>query len=141
MGVRPVHEWRIYLDASAEIYVVVDEIDYRYFSKWKWNCHKTSQRHWGKKGTKRYARRSQSNGKRYKPPIYLHVAIMKRTGEPPPTELHTLVDHEDGDEFNCRRYNLRWVTPSQNSLNRKNRKRRVKDEHAPQAPTPEPIPF
>ena len=109
------HEHRIYLDDRAALYVVVDAEDYSYFSQWKWHVNELHPR---RNGTKRYACRSQSNGRRSGPKLYLHVEIMRRTGVLPPTPAHRLVDHRDGDEFNCRRVNLRWATVRMNNLNK-----------------------
>lgn len=109
------HEFRIYGDDMAQTWVVVDEIDYHWAIKWKWHFNKP---HKNRAGKKEYLRRSASNGKRYLPPIYLHVEVMKRTGKAPPSELHLFVDHRDGNEFNCRRSNLRWATASLNAKNR-----------------------
>lgn len=105
---------RIYLDDSAETFVTVDEIDYFWAVNWRWHINKP---HAGRKGNKQYACRSQSNGKRYLPKLYLHVEIMKRTGVFPPTPNFVLVDHRNGDEFNAQRSNLRWATPKMNRLN------------------------
>jgi hypothetical protein len=71
-------------------------------------------------GRKFYAVRSahrQIAGKRHCRTFYLHVEIHKRTGVPPPSAAHIIVDHRDGDSFNCRRSNLRWATYSMNSMN------------------------
>ena len=115
-GLSAQYEHRVYLDNNAQTWVVVDEEDYAFFSRWCWHINKP---HPTRNGTKQYARRSRSCGGRYLPPLYLHIEIMKRTGEPPPSLFHVLVDHRDGDEFNCRRYNLRWATHSMNNKNRR----------------------
>ena len=62
----------------------------------------------------RWSADKRSNGfyARYSPErIYLHRLIM---GFP-----DGLVDHQDGDTLNCRRSNLRIVTPSQSIMNTK----------------------
>jgi len=110
------HEYRIYLDDRAQTWALVDAEDYWYFSQWKWHANKPHKRRFGKKV---YARRSLSNGARYKAPEYLHVAIHKRTGSIPPSLFHTLVDHENGNELDCRRKNLRWATVQENNKNRR----------------------
>lgn len=109
------HECRIYADAQLNQYAIVDAVDYAWATQWLWHINKP---HPTRTGTKQYLRRSQSNSRRYVPPLYLHVEIMKRTGILPPTEDHIFVDHWDGDEFNCRRNNLHWATGSYNRLNR-----------------------
>ncbi len=108
------HEYRIYLDNNAHTWCIVDEIDYHYFVKWKW---RVNTPHPTRNGNKKYAVRSQSNGRRYAPMLYLHVEIHKRRGIIMPSPLHRYVDHKDGDEFNCLRTNLRWATPSMNRVN------------------------
>lgn len=109
------HEHRIYADESLQQFAIVDAQDYSWAVQWKWHINKP---HPNRTGKKQYLRRSVSNGRRYFAPIYLHVEIMKRIGILPDSEFHTLVDHLDGDEFNCRRNNLLWSTPLENRLNR-----------------------
>ena len=108
------HEYRIYADDNAFRWAVVDEEDFQFAVRHKWHINKP---HPTRNGKKEYFCRSVGRGGDYKPKIYLHVVIMKRTGILPPSELHTIVDHLDGDEWNCRRSNLDWVTPRQNNLN------------------------
>ena len=105
----------LYLDDHAETFVLLDEVDYWWAVRWRWHINKP---HRSRPGKKRYACRSPGGGGRYKPKLYLHVQIMKRTGILPPTPEHTIADHRDGNEFNCVRENLRWATPSQNNYNR-----------------------
>jgi hypothetical protein len=50
---------------------------------------------------------------------YLHRHVAERTWGPLPAGM--FVDHIDGDPLNCRRANLRLVTPSQNAANAKAR--------------------
>jgi hypothetical protein len=47
--------------------------------------------------------------------IYLHVEIAKRKFN---REIPDQVDHEDRNPLNCRRYNLRLATNSQNKMNK-----------------------
>jgi len=109
------HECRIYGDDRAQTWCVVDYEDYQWALQWKWHI---NEPHKNRNGTKRYFRRSQSNGRRYMPPIYLHVEILKRAKKRKRTRLHHMADHKDGDEFNCRRDNLRWATVGMNNRNR-----------------------
>lgn len=109
------HEFRLYLDDNAFEYVVLDEVDYHHFVQWRWLVNKP---HPARVGKKRYATRTGPREGTYRPKYYLHVEIMKRTGIQPPSPNHTLVDHRDGDEFNCRRSNLRWATVVLNNRNR-----------------------
>jgi hypothetical protein len=88
---------------------MVDPEDYEWLSQYKWRAHVIN------KDTveKVYAVRSAKvdeyvNGKRVN--IFMHRAIVK-----PPPEM--LVDHEDGDSVNNRRYNLRVASKAQNSAN------------------------
>lgn len=109
------HEYRIYGDDLAQTWVVVDREDYLWAVQWKWKW-KTSR---GKR--KFYMCRTLTYKNRFgtqsDTSLFLHVAIMKRTGIIPPSPKHTIVDHRNGDERDCRRPNLRWATPS---MNRKN---------------------
>ena len=110
------HEYRIYGDDRASVWAVVDEIDYHYFVNWLWSPK------WSKGHTKVYLRRNVQTGTkkdgRIQQTLFLHVAIMKRTGIQPPSPLHVIVDHRDSDSMNCKRSNLRWATHSMNCKNR-----------------------
>lgn len=107
---------RIYSDDTLTIYAVVDPQD-MVLTQHRWlinNPHPT------RNGKKKYFRRSRGSGRpgKYQSPLYLHVEIMKRTGIPPPTKQHKLVDHIDGNEWNCRRSNLAWSTHAHNNSKR-----------------------
>lgn len=83
-------------------------------------CFSCKKPHVTRNGKKEYACRSLTfyeAGVKKTRKLYLHVEIKKRTGIPPPTPLHRIVDHSDGNEFNCRRSNLVWATPRQNRAN------------------------
>jgi hypothetical protein len=105
---------RIYLDDKEDKFVWVDEQDYFWAITWRWHLNRP---HANRNGKKQYAVRSQGRGGNYMPKLYLHVEIMRRTGIIPPTPNFTIVDHRDGNEFNCRRSNLRWATPKMNREN------------------------
>lgn len=125
------HEFRIYSGRSESIYAVVDEVDYHDAIKHCWT-HKVSRG--GKKiylkrcvetqiGQTEYSDERMPDGRRKRiyrariqNSVYLHRWIMQRTGKKPPTKKHVLVDHEDGDERNCRRNNLRWATHQMNRM-------------------------
>jgi len=117
----PPHEFRIYADDRAQQWAVVDEEDYHWAIAWRWHINKE---HPTRNGAKRYLCRNQSNARRHRPKLYLHVEIMRRRGIPMPTEAHNLVDHINGNELDCRRANLRWATHSMNNKNVKRRKRK-----------------
>ncbi len=109
------HEYRIYGDDRASIWAVVDEEDYQWAIQWLWSPK------WSRGGRKVYLRRVGHEGTRQsrtQRTIWLHTEIMKRTGIEPPSPLHTLVDHRDGNSLNCRRNNLRWATVGMNARNR-----------------------
>jgi hypothetical protein len=126
-SIRKADGYRVYLDPACETFCLVDQIDYAWSVQWKWAVNKP---HPKRNGNKRYARRSAGWGGSYKVPIYLHVEIMKRTKRRKPSPLHKYCDHKDGNEWNCRRGNLRWATSKQNAKNMarvrnaKSRKRR-----------------
>lgn len=105
------HEYRIYGDDNAQTWCVVDEVDYHWAIRWKWHINTPNPK---VNGSKRYFVRSTSNGRRWGPKLYLHIAILKRARRRRPSPLHIYSDHKDGNERNCRRKNLRWRTPKQN---------------------------
>lgn len=111
---------RLYLDNRLESFLVLDDVDFWWACRWRWHVNKPHKNRYGRK---QYAVRSPGSGGNYKPKIYLHVAIMGRTGILPPSPEHVFVDHIDGNEFNCCRANLRWATAVMNNRNRADRPR------------------
>jgi hypothetical protein len=121
------HEYRIYGDDYANEYALVDEIDYHHLVQWRWKI-KASRG-----GRKHYLARSYTTiiGEDYKDEtgkrkqqritstLFLHTEVMERTGIPRPnTNEKLVVDHANGDGFDCRRKNLRWATLTFNNRNR-----------------------
>ena len=49
--------------------------------------------------------------------MWLHKEVLKRTGVLPPTPLHRIGDHKNGNRLDNRRDNLRWATPQMNAMN------------------------
>jgi hypothetical protein len=99
--------YRIWLDVDAGIYATVSFEDHAWALQWCW------QITWDRHKRKAYATRSTwDSGRRIK--LYLHKEVLKRSMKLPPTPLHTMGDHGDGNSLNCERDNLEWATPSQN---------------------------
>lgn len=112
-----IHEYRIYGDPNLRTWVVVDEIDYAWASRWKWTI-----------TTRGYMKRStyvgsRTDGSRRSISLYLHIEILKRAKKKQPTPKHNIGDHIDIDPTNCRRKNLRWVTKGMNNANSKRYKK------------------
>jgi hypothetical protein len=125
------YEHRVYADDYANQYAIVDEIDYQYLVQWRWKI-SVSKASAGAKRRKAYLARAvpmivgkdykDENGKRHQQRItstvYLHKIVMERSGiVKPNTNKELIVDHANGNGFDCRRKNLRWATRSFNSKN------------------------
>lgn len=50
--------------------------------------------------------------------LFLHKAVLLRSGTPQPCPEHRIGDHRDGNSLNNQRHNLRWATPAMNARNR-----------------------
>lgn len=122
---QPPHEFRIYGDDMAQTWAVVDEVDYQACVKHRWLFKKSRTRSENVVPKKYLARNRHVNwlngGKakfnRTQENYFLHEFIMDRQRKPRPSPSH-VIDHRDGDETNCRRSNLRWVTKKFNRHNR-----------------------
>lgn len=119
------HVYRIMLTNDPNgLCAIVDAEDYWWACKWRWKDHPSNSK--DGRVPKHYACRTTNEGGMVVNGgsiirIYLHKAILQRKQPIPPSPLHTIGDHEDGDSLNCRRYNLSWATPSMNAKNRKKR--------------------
>ena len=85
----------------------IDEEDLQLASQYKWylnNGYAFTNSH--RKG---YSRGDKGRNR----PVYLHRLVM---GEPPRPGL--FVDHRDRNRLDCRKKNLRWVSPQQSSWNK-----------------------
>lgn len=102
------YEYRIWGDNKEGVYALVDEEDYHWAVRWCW-APKVSRG-----GKKVYLYRTCGIERKS---IYLHVAVMERKGVARPSPGHIITDHRNGNGLDCRRDNLRWVTPRMNRLN------------------------
>lgn len=96
-------------DGTVEIrltqgYTAIIDIEDAHLAQFNWCAGSTRQR-----GKGPYAVRNAVPGERHH---RLHCVIMNASGD------HQ-VDHRDGNTLNCRRSNLRVVTPKENARNRK----------------------
>lgn len=101
---------RIYLSPRDDsVFCLVSPEDYDWCVQWCW------QFTWDRHKRKMYATRSTRLAGNRRVKIYLHKAILtERMRLIQPSEAHTIGDHGDADSLNNQRWNLAWVTPSQN---------------------------
>lgn len=99
----------ITINRDASLWVAVDPIDYQWAIEFLWNYKQVDTFF----TTHYYAKRNIGPERT---PVYLHVEIMNRVCPFDPAK--PLVDHISGNTLDCRRENLRRVTPKVNSNNR-----------------------
>lgn len=88
---------------------LVDDEDYEYLSQWKWHAY------YNKETKSFYAKHTQTyyvDGVRKQKSIYMNRLVMN-------TPKGMKCDHKNHDTLNNQKDNLRNVTDSQNSMNRK----------------------
>jgi len=109
-------ECRVYLSPHDDsVFAVVSPEDLTWCQQWKWHFR------YDKHKTKMYATRSTwENGRRKT--LYLHKEILKRKGDVPPSDKHTIGDHGDSDSLNNKRNNLEWVTPKENAERKRSKR-------------------
>ncbi len=137
----PPHEFKIYGDDNAQTWCTVDEEDYHFLIQWRWGWKTPNKKNQGNRVPKPYmcrkfetqiespykaggtyinpetGREVRHRKPRLQQDLMLHIVVMRRTGIIPPDEHHHIVDHLDGDQTNCRRFNLRWATSGMNRNN------------------------
>ena len=97
----------------------VDYVDYIWATRWLWDIKFPKRKDHRKRMAYCYRNTgggTREQGTRWNVSLYLHIEIMRRSGLLPPTPEHTLVDHIDGDTFNCQRFNLQWATYAMNRV-------------------------
>jgi hypothetical protein len=93
---------------TYEIDVLLSPEDYEWaISRGNWFI-----THGANPAAKRYAVRSEDGRL-----IWLHIEVLKRSFKLPPSSLHVIGDHWNGDSFDNRRPNLRWATHGMNARN------------------------
>lgn len=109
---------RIY-DTDLERFAVVDEEFYSRLITSRGRSGRIIGRLWrikpphpNRNGQKKYF--VTTSGWRKREAKFLHIMVMELSGVKPPSRRHVLVNHIDGDEWNCRLSNLEWATAVRN---------------------------
>jgi HNH endonuclease len=112
------HECRVYSDNRCLEWAVVDEVDYAWAIRWCWTIKEPKPN--GRRGHSRYFCRAARDQDGVAYSVYLHVEVQRRRGITRPWD-RAVVDHLDGNTFDCRRENLAWAT---HAMNRRKARRR-----------------
>lgn len=95
--------------SGTEYVALVDDSDYADVAQYKWFANRNRKQVY----PRRYVRVAPG----VRTTIHLHTQLM---GEPPASGM--MVDHINGDGLDNRRANLRFVTPQQNGMNRRDKR-------------------
>ena len=107
-------DWPSYLYSGNTTHrALLDYEDYLWFIQWQWRFKQSRNSH---KGYLFRTVKVKLGGVWCSQNQWLHTAIMERVEPPPRPGL--IVDHIDRDTMNNTRENFRWVTASQNRMNR-----------------------
>lgn len=101
---------RVWLDDHGGTFCLVSEEDHAWALQWKW--HFVFDKHRRKKYAARNTRLAGRAGPQTK--IYMHKAILERSGLERPGPEYTIGEHGDGESLNNQRWNLTYTTPSGN---------------------------